>query len=1122
MTRVNLLMEFTTVTLILGILITSIATTPLNHNENHNDKNDRNLNYQYEYAVDDSSGQIHGKVETRSGELASGRYFINDDQSSTDVKYFADEWGYHPWVKYRASSEPGTANTHLTFDTDGTQIPDEVNKSTEPVQNFATQAIMPISQIENTSKKSPSVTNLPTKTEAAEFSDILEFSQKTINNQNQLQSEIKSPPINDSIQFVETLTNKISSSDQINVTSPPPLEEELLNENTGNFGQRLIERFHDTNMIQKFNNNYEDSAESSQSLVYVSEKDDPKVHQKISTNIKASNDNYKSALANFQANLESLQKSSVDLNESDDIQEQTREVLDFPMMNNDKNNTIQSAIELEGESLEAISTGSNLAKFSKPIVVVDNVNTEKFEYSTTLPCDDEDTESIPLLDVNNQDILGDMIYSIPTIPESENPNHIAISSVVLKPMQAEVAMINSEKSHLEGDEMSLTEAINESGFDDSTDGSQALKQIGVTKMSVEGTHKEINPVVGGDKLEKLTSVMPTSVTDQEVEIQKSLEVYHSAPVHEIHYPAQITSQVTSIDQQVEKYLTTQKHTNTKQVPFNNENVKSQTQIDLASSNSNNFEYISIESQPLMLLQEYQTVPNSNNPSYVSAVEQKVNVNNLPPENSQRLVQNYVAHEDPQRTKVPQENLTKDENFFFKSRINGQIPSPMFEKLSHAFVTDPWNRINDKSINQNVQVSTGQVQSQTQSNISRIPGEFTNVVQRLETDQLNYHDENQYHQQTNINEFEIGSKLNYPKSHINLTRQQIPIYTDQLYAESTKIVDNTIPLPIYFMDKLSENLFKQPSSLHLMHPEEQVSAFQAYPVTVKKIMEKKMPSSIQKFSSQSYPIHILQQYVKEKFIEKPLQVPSEKKIQIPVPYSLGNPLKISHSPGQLIYPEKSAHLPYSGSQIMHPTYAVYKQLEINSLDQNNHDNDTFTITKSNSFEQHNKPYLYSGDSISPSVSIRSGSNIKYGLLNQIPINKQAVFNYHVYPKKSHINQMSLSTHPKMIDHPALLYQYHMMHPTNEKQNHQNVQIVRSVSLLPQVLKHYQQNQALHPVHQELLPNIPSISSSRRVRKPEAHFPSQTGIFRQSKMEYGFKPPIVPSIQYDEETATKVEN
>lgn len=43
--------------------------------------------------------------------------------------------------------------------------------------------------------------------------------------------------------------------------------------------------------------------------------------------------------------------------------------------------------------------------------------------------------------------------------------------------------------------------------------------------------------------------------------------------------------------------------------------------------------------------------------------------------------------------------------------------------------------------------------------------------------------------------------------------------------------------------------------------------------------------------------------------------------------------------------------------------------------------------------------------------------------------------------------------------------------------------------------------------------------RRSRQPEAQY---TGNFRQSKMEYGFKPPMIPSVQYDEKTGSKVEN
>lgn len=63
----------------------------------------------------------------------------------------------------------------------------------------------------------------------------------------------------------------------------------------------------------------------------------------------------------------------------------------------------------------------------------------------------------------------------------------------------------------------------------------------------------------------------------------------------------------------------------------------------------------------------------------------------------------------------------------------------------------------------------------------------------------------------------------------------------------------------------------------------------------------------------------------------------------------------------------------------------------------------------------------------------------------------------------------------------------------------------------------------PVRQQISQSKSSPSATtatlRRSRHPETQYP---GSFRQSKMEYGFKPPMVPSVQYDELTATQVEN
>lgn len=72
--------------------------------------------YQYGYEIGDVDGkESQGKVETRSGELASGRYYVNEEKSSTDVKYFADEWGYHPLVKYRAADDHSSATAHFAL-----------------------------------------------------------------------------------------------------------------------------------------------------------------------------------------------------------------------------------------------------------------------------------------------------------------------------------------------------------------------------------------------------------------------------------------------------------------------------------------------------------------------------------------------------------------------------------------------------------------------------------------------------------------------------------------------------------------------------------------------------------------------------------------------------------------------------------------------------------------------------------------------------------------------------------------------------------------------------------------------------------------------------------------------
>ncbi len=59
--------------------------------------------YEYGYAVanhDDAGSQGH--KETRDGDNTKGNYYVNlpSGQANSNVQYFADDWGYHPVVRY--------------------------------------------------------------------------------------------------------------------------------------------------------------------------------------------------------------------------------------------------------------------------------------------------------------------------------------------------------------------------------------------------------------------------------------------------------------------------------------------------------------------------------------------------------------------------------------------------------------------------------------------------------------------------------------------------------------------------------------------------------------------------------------------------------------------------------------------------------------------------------------------------------------------------------------------------------------------------------------------------------------------------------------------------------------
>ncbi|KAJ8970142.1 hypothetical protein NQ314_001371 [Rhamnusium bicolor] len=71
--------------------------------------------YEYGYSIADEKGDVQGKQEERDGIYALGRYYVQGKQSSQNVQYFADDWGYHPVVEYGSVGPHSRSTAHFAL-----------------------------------------------------------------------------------------------------------------------------------------------------------------------------------------------------------------------------------------------------------------------------------------------------------------------------------------------------------------------------------------------------------------------------------------------------------------------------------------------------------------------------------------------------------------------------------------------------------------------------------------------------------------------------------------------------------------------------------------------------------------------------------------------------------------------------------------------------------------------------------------------------------------------------------------------------------------------------------------------------------------------------------------------
>ncbi|KAK0161911.1 hypothetical protein PV327_008312 [Microctonus hyperodae] len=1179
---------------IVGILwtlaITVAATSPSDNVGQIAKVNENQPGYLYKYPIENEDRVGQDKIETRSDELVNGQYYINNNQSSTDVKYFADEWGYHPVVKYTTSDGRSSINSaHLTFDnhpiyelynkTTSTNNGIEISTKIESNIHSLESTLPPI--IHNANIYKQSINNIDLTNDGVFKRD------ESTESPNQYSTVLNSLKIKDPLQQDETINN-YSTSDLHNSEtgdeSSATTENIILKETAGIFGQRIQQYITQLNTT---------TDQTNPELSYTKS---PANENGLEIHPETSSSNYKRALNNLRKYLEFHSTNKFETHNEEEKNPQIEE----PVLLNDTNiSYINSLSDIKTIASDKITSLNG--RFSRPIVVAEITNTEQSNYGDIIPCNGEDTKLIASSTISvdtlpsNVDKTSQITRIQAVTPRlQQQPPYVTTSSIVLNSIQAGVALVNADKADLivGNVEPSVTAIVNEKRFNENApiDTSQPLKNIerDATSQSLN-IPPTINPTFSEYEVSTKTSQLSLA-DDESVEIQKSLELYHSSPVHEIHYPAQLMPQVTSIDQQQrqEPYQTTQKHENAKQT-FERNVESYEEDIGLPIRDSNALKYQSIVNPSTLPWQELQTTPGGNDPSLVHITdnEKKVYDNNV--EHFNRPLESYDSQDDHLSISTMQENASNEKNSFLNTRLNSELYLPYDTKNVYHIIEPNETNNNVKSLKEASKSDiTMDLHPRTQSILQRLLTESSDVVHHLEVDKLNNRDKHlhQRHPQS-ANELRIASGPDYSEAEINLTQRQIPIFTSEQYIDATSIIDNTIPLiksqplaatknnqvssnidnnTIYiYTPKINNEInnirdygqslkhslgkyfdnsvnrqsairpFSYPVNSNRISEKHVPYALQPYPIaSAEKIIEKKMvPYPIHKLVAQPYPIHIVQPYTVEKSVKNPAvtyQNIVTKNGHIPHGYPLEIPIKISYPMELTKQTGKTIPIPYGmqyGLNYQHlldqHSHKLHDKHRVNSLGL------TFPVNMSN---QNNQDYIYINPVI-PFVNLSPALSKRYGSLNQFTNSKQyhprqQSLYYQPSSKKLHSSHLPFQTHTTInIDHQTPL-RWHVTHSHDEKFMNKNTEYLGPVPVLAQhALNLHQQNQVVHPAHQETFQystGAPTAAgfSFKRLKLPETHYRGNTGNFRQSKMEYGFKPPMIPSIQYDEQTAMKVEN
>ena len=685
-----------------------------------------------------------------------------------------------------------------------------------------------------------------------------------------------------------------------------------------------------------------------------------------------------------------------------------------------KENVVSSSSKDTISSTSAPVQQVSFGKFTGPIVVADLPQQKRYSFATT----------------TGYTIINDEPQSTPASLETikskaAESSYLATSSAVLNHLQVGLAMMNvGQDINSVNDPVTFTKEYLRNEPDPS--------QVPVTNTDIESiVQNDAGTVSGNSSLqtdqlsqqEEISEVVASNGPTQSVEIQKSVEVFHTAPVHEIHYPLEFVPYVQQSSNSKQR-----QQTDYRKPQGGQEKDQRPSQINVYKNNEILDETVS-----------------SNNPER-SRYEYTVN------EDDVVQVDQTVAH-------------STDVKPVFDAR-------KQLEDVQENQTAGKYSKI--QRIPDNIATEEG---------IAKNEYDPVGIIDNLPA--LGNIENSQASQQ--VPEYLLIKPTDEPSTEVRFLMAVPQHYPGEKVHVYRTVNADEKKVP-YQIEKVIEKQITIPQPFPVQVPVDRVVEKQIripYPVHVEKVIEKKVPLAVQRFIiplpvhlriPQPVPIPVVEKVV-EKSVPVPVPIPVEKVIEKTVvhhprphpldmekirPYPLETPKLVKTAPAPPIIYNDGNFQQIRQQNFQAPLGPSYEKNHYNS-----------TQFYGSGYLAVNRPFVRQSSSVHAlpkkfgSYGTQYPHSLVYSSLNGN--NGNLVFYGRSFPEKDKVMDEYVGPVPRKV------------------QLSLGIQS-KSIQYAP-----------------------PDVQSTMRRTRQEGN----TGSFRQSKMEYGFKPPMVPSIQYDEQTATKVE-